>query len=206
MSGRSFKLTIPTWVLTMAAAGCGLVFLFACVSADPSDFVGGGVAALQRTQGDADRAAATTGEAIDARIDGFLALFASFDPETVDEAARDAYAEDAYFNDGFAEIEGRDEIAAYLARTAEATAELEVELEDRVVAGGEVYLRWVMRFTTDGRRSRTIVTPGITHLRFDEQGRIVYHRDYWDASGALAEFVPLVGPVIRSVKKRLESE
>ncbi len=61
-----------------------------------------------------------------------------------------------------------------------------------------------MRFTTAGSRSRTIVAPGITHLRFDGDGRIVYHRDYWDGSGALAEFVPLVGSILRSVRSRLE--
>ena len=68
--------------------------------------------------------------------------------------------------------------------------------------GGEVYVRWVMTFTTE-RRSTTIVAPGISHLRFDADGRILYHRDYWDASGALAELVPLVGPVLRAVRARL---
>jgi hypothetical protein len=38
----------------------------------------------------------------------------------------------------------------------------------------------------------TVLAPGISHLRFDDTGRILYHRYYWDASAALAVFVPPV--------------
>jgi limonene-1,2-epoxide hydrolase len=139
-------------------------------------------------------------------IERFLALFANFDPGAVQKAALETYASTAYFNDGFAEIEGREAIVAYLVETAAASSELIVEIEDRVVVDGEVYLRWVMTFTTTGKRGRTIVTPGITHLRFDTEGRIAYHHDYWDSSGALAEFVPGVGPLLRKIKSRFETE
>ena len=40
-------------------------------------------------------------------------------------------------------------------------------------------------------------------LRFAVDGRIVYHRDYWDASGALASMVPIVGSVLEAVRRRL---
>lgn len=164
--------------------------------------MGDGAAALERTRS----GAVADGAAIEAGIDRFLVVFADFNPAAVAAAARQAYADEAYFNDGFAELEGAETIAAYFERTARSTATIEVEIEDRVVAGSEVYLRWVMRFTTTGRRARTIVAPGMTHLRFDGDGRILYHRDYWDASGALAEFVPLMSPILRSVRSRLEAE
>ena len=164
--------------------------------------MGNGVTALNRT---ADRAAAEPA-AVDAGLGRFMAIFADFTPDSVREAATEAYADDAYFNDGFAELEGSQAVAAYFERTAAATAAIDVEIEDRVAAGNEVYLRWVMTFTTSGRRARTIVAPGMTHLRFDGDGRILYHRDYWDASGALAEFVPFMSSILRSVRSRLESE
>jgi limonene-1,2-epoxide hydrolase len=164
--------------------------------------MGQGGDALERTAA----TAVADPSAIETGIDRFMAVFADFSPEAVRQAAREAYAENAYFNDGFAELEGSEAIAAYFERTAEATATIEVEIEDRVAAGNEAYLRWVMAFTTTGRRSRTIVAPGMTHLRFDADGQVIYHRDYWDSSGALAEFVPLMGSILRSVRSRLESE
>lgn len=164
--------------------------------------MGNGAAALERT---AARAVDASG-AIDTGLDRFMAVFSDFTPDAVRGAAAEAYADDAYFNDGFAELEGSRAVAAYFERTAAATASIDVNIEDRVVAGGEVYLRWVMTFTTSGRRGKTIVAPGMTHLRFDGDGRILYHRDYWDASGALAEFVPLMSPILRAVRNRLEAE
>jgi len=164
--------------------------------------MGNGATALRRT---ADLAVDETG-AIETGLDRFMAVFEDFKPAAVRKAAAEAYAEDAYFNDGFAELEGSQAVAAYFERTAAATAAIDVEIEDRVAAGNEVYLRWVMTFTTSGRRARTIVAPGMTHLRFDGDGRILYHRDYWDASGALAEFVPFMSSILRSVRSRLESE
>ena len=171
-----------------------------CSSTTPRDLVGRGREALAATQSAA--AADLPPEVLDAALERFLTLFETFDPAAVGEAARGLYAERAYFNDGFAELDGHDAIAAYLERTATATRSLQVEVEDVIRHGGEVYVRWVMTFTTE-RRSTTIVAPGISHLRFDADGRILYHRDYWDASGALAEFVPLVGPGLRAVRARL---
>jgi hypothetical protein len=59
-----------------------------------------------------------------------------------------------------------------------------------------------MRFVLHGSDRRT-TAPGISHLRVGRDGRILFHMDYWDASGALAERIPLVGGVMRKVKSRL---
>jgi limonene-1,2-epoxide hydrolase len=191
----------------IAVLGAGMVImllatLWSSCRSGGGDLMGDGAAALERTR----EGAVADGAAIEAGIDRFLTVFADFSPEAVATAARKTYAPDAYFNDGFAELEGAETIAAYFERTARSTATIEVEIEDRVIAGREVYLRWVMDFTTSGRRSRTIVAPGMTHLRFNASGEVLYHRDYWDASGALAEFVPLMSPILRSVRSRLEAE
>jgi hypothetical protein len=178
-----------------------LFSLKGCASGRTIDLVGQGRQALAAS----DRAVARNADGIafdaEARIERFVNLFNQFSPQHVAEAARELYAEDAYFNDGFVELSGQEAIVAYLEESAGLATEVSVEMEDRVISQGEVYVRWVMRFTT---RSRTFVAPGMSHLRFDAEGRIAYHRDYWDASAALAELVPLVAPVLRAVRSRLE--
>jgi hypothetical protein len=42
----------------------------------------------------------------------------------------------------------------------------------------------------------------MTHLRFDRDGRVIYHQDYWDSGSALFEKIPVLGGGIRAVKKR----
>ena len=142
---------------------------------------------------------------VEATLDALLGLFDDFRSAAITAKAARIYHEDAYFNDGFVEVRGAQAIAEYLGRTAEATKTLQISLEDRIVVGDEVYLRWIMRFTTAGRRTVTVVAPGITHLRLDAESRIMYHRDYWDAGTAVAEFVPVAGGILRAVRSRFET-
>jgi hypothetical protein len=40
----------------------------------------------------------------------------------------------------------------------------------------------------------------MTHLKFNREGRIVLHQDYWDSTAGFFEYVPILGPVIRWIK------
>ena len=44
---------------------------------------------------------------------------------------------------------------------------------------------------------------GVSHLRFDADGRVDYHRDYWDAAEELYFRLPLLGGVLRALQRRL---
>ena len=65
-------------------------------------------------------------------------------------------------------------------------------------------LRWKMQ--TQSKvwwKTLTIDSFGMTHLRFNEQGQIVLHQDYWDAAGGFYEHLPLLGSSIRSIRSNL---
>ena len=55
----------------------------------------------------------------------------------------------------------------------------------------------------DGNSWQAIV--GATRLRFDAQGRVAEHRDYWDAAQELYEKLPLIGSVLRAIRRRSRS-
>ena len=42
---------------------------------------------------------------------------------------------------------------------------------------------------------------GATLVRFDTQGRVTLHRDYWDAAEELYEKLPLLGTLMRWLRK-----
>jgi hypothetical protein len=46
---------------------------------------------------------------------------------------------------------------------------------------------------------------GASHLRFADDGRIAYHRDYWDAAEELYMKLPLLGGLMRWLRKRLSA-
>ena len=166
------------------------------------NLVSGGHDALKATEKQAKHAMEKTPEKVTSGIDRFHELFEDFRPSVVSDRSRWLYSPDVYFNDGIAELKGSDAVARYLGRAATATASLSVDVEEMTRTDNGVYIRWIMRVTTKPN-AMTIIAPGISHLRFNEDGRITYHRDYWDASAALSEMVPLAGFILKAIKANL---
>ena len=72
--------------------------------------------------------------------------------------------------------------------------------------GDDCFLTWDFVFSTkgqkDGKGGRPWTIRGASHLRLDAQGLVVFHRDYWDAAEELYEKLPVIGALMRWLKKR----
>lgn len=53
-------------------------------------------------------------------------------------------------------------------------------------------------------RGKAWCIVGSSHLRFGSTGLVIYHRDYWDASEELYEKLPVIGFVLKALKKRAQ--
>jgi hypothetical protein len=62
-------------------------------------------------------------------------------------------------------------------------------------------LTWEFTFRLRGRGAAELVR-GATHLRFAPDGRISYHRDYWDAAEELYAKLPVLGALMRFLQAR----
>jgi len=47
------------------------------------------------------------------------------------------------------------------------------------------------------------VIRGVTHLKFGTDGKVNYHRDYWDAAEELYMKLPVIGRLMRGLRKIL---
>jgi len=43
----------------------------------------------------------------------------------------------------------------------------------------------------------------VTHLRFDDAGRVTHHRDLFDAAEGFYETLPVIGAMLRAIKRRI---
>lgn len=114
------------------------------------------------------------------------------------------YAPHAYFRDPFNEVRGLPEITRIFAQMFEHLDDCRFTFVDTVVDANGAMLTWDMRFRIRRLapgRARSI--HGATHLRFDAAGRVAYHRDYWDAAGELYAQLPVVGPLVRWLGRKL---
>jgi hypothetical protein len=136
-----------------------------------------------------------------------LKLFLSrIDADSVRSQTLAVYAPDAYLNDTLVSRRGATNIQTYFQATVEAAESITANIEDVTrSADGFYYVRWTM----DVRMKKvaageTIRTLGMTLVRFDDQGRVLIHQDYWDSAAGLWDHVPGIGRGIRWIKGRLE--
>ena len=115
-------------------------------------------------------------------------------PAPSDDRWRAAYAADVHFQDPTQEHQG---IEAYLkAQDALLQRCDDVFLTpDAIAIEGEcAFLEWTMGLRIKGIE---FIYPGATRLRFNAQGLIVDHRDYFDFVGPTFGPVPLLGGFVR---------
>lgn len=177
------------FLFILSGAGCGM-------SKQTIDYSEGYARALEYT------AASSGGN--EQAAERFKAFMSSLSVETVEQQADDIYAQDAYLNDNLKEVRGRDEIRSYLKKSAEGVESIRVTFNDTMSSGINWYFRWTMAVRFKSLRDgATVVTSGMTHVRFNDAGLVVLHRDFWDSATGLYEHVPGLGLAIRFVKRRL---
>lgn len=111
------------------------------------------------------------------------------------------YAADAHFKDPFNDVRGVAAIRAIFAHMFRTLREPRFVVLEAVAQQDQCFLTWDFRFTP-GRGDAAMCIHGATHLRFGADGRIAEHRDYWDAAEELYEKLPLIGALMRWLKRR----
>lgn len=112
------------------------------------------------------------------------------------------YAPDARFKDPFNDVVGTAAIARIFEHMFATVAAPRFVVTSRIVQGREAMLGWDFHLRLSGRDT---VIRGVTHLQFDDTGRVVLHRDYWDAAEELYARLPLIGGLMRWLRRRLSS-
>jgi hypothetical protein len=133
--------------------------------------------------------------------------FAGMTPASVREQTAAVYAPQGYLNDTLVGIEGADRIAAYFGHTAERARVLRVDFLERAPVGTDWYVRWRMTVAVDGLNGgQEVITYGVTQFRFDNEGRVLIHKDFWDSGTGLYEHIPVLGSALRRVRGAVEAE
>jgi ketosteroid isomerase-like protein len=118
------------------------------------------------------------------------------------ETLGEIYTADARFKDPFNEVQGVPAIQQVFRHMFLALHEPRFVIRDVVCDGDQCFLSWDFLFRMRRFRSDEQCIRGGTHLRLAADGHISEHRDYWDAAEELYEKLPLVGPLIRWLKRR----
>lgn len=138
------------------------------------------------------------------QLHAFATVFENLDGEMLEQRIKDAYAEDIYFNDTIITLSSREDLIDYLKTTEEKANFVKTTILDIAQSGDDVYVRWLLEMEFDVLgKARLSRSAGMSHLRFDEHGKIVLHQDFWDAAAGIYQHIPVVGGLISWVKRRM---
>ena len=112
------------------------------------------------------------------------------------------YPDDARFKDPFNEVTGVPDIRRVFEHMFASLDGPRFVVHEIILQGPQCFLSWdflfrMRRFDRSEQRIR-----GGSHLQLAPDGRIAMHRDYWDAAEELYEKLPLLGGLMRWLKRR----
>lgn len=125
--------------------------------------------------------------------------FQKLSPETL-ESVGEIYALDAVFIDPFNHLSGLNAVRAVYQHMFDTLEQPRFVVTQTVADESHAFMTWDFIFKT---RAQSMKISGCTQFELDDKGLIVLHRDYWDAAHQVYEKIPLLGGVLRMLRRKL---
>ncbi|MEO8614105.1 MAG: nuclear transport factor 2 family protein [Luteolibacter sp.] len=137
------------------------------------------------------------------RFEGFLKGIGN--AQFIRENTLHVYAADAFLDDTLVVHHGAASIEEYFVKTAGNMTSCEVTIDDVSKSGENYYVRWTMVFAAPAMSGgEPVHSVGISQVRFDREGKVAFHQDFWDSGKNFYAQLPVAGGVIGFIRKRLE--
>lgn len=148
-----------------------------------------------------------TNDVADQSIEEFSAFLSNLGAADSAQRAAQLYAPTLHFSDSLMHTRDRNDVVTHFQGLVDAETQVQVQMLQTLVSGPDVYLVWSMQSQfTPIRKTVTSDSIGITHLRFNQQGQVIMHQDFWDTGQGFYQHVPVLGRVIRSINNRFVPE
>jgi len=137
----------------------------------------------------------------DPAVQRIVAFFEGLSPADLPRMAA-IYTEDALFKDPFNQVAGVAAIQRIFEHMFVSLDGPRFVIRDAIVQGNQCFLSWDFIFRMKRFSREEQVVRGGSHLRLAADGRISEHRDYWDVAEELYEKLPVLGALMRWLKRR----
>ena len=134
------------------------------------------------------------------KLDALVNWYETLTPETIYNLSQ-IYHEDARFRDPFNDVYGHEAIAGIFQHMFKTTKDPLFRITATQQEGNTAWVSWTFDF---GLRGKVLSIDGVTRLGFGDDGRVIDHRDFWDATD-LFEAFPFVGGILRVLKRSLKT-
>jgi len=135
--------------------------------------------------------------------------YAKFYEELTPATKREEYAiffdQNSEFSDPFKSVKGLDPICNIFFNMYE-TLHKPRFIVDEIVCSKEVaYIKWQFYYSRN-KSAPTESFTGVTRVTFTASNKVKSHVDYWDAAQNVYEKIPLLGSVLRYIKRKIHAQ
>ena len=111
--------------------------------------------------------------------------------------------EQIIFEDPFQRVQGIDRLRAIFLHMFDNFHALKFRVLDVSLGqNNNVYMKWIFSATRKGSDTG-FEFEGVSEIIFNEAGKAIAHKDYWDAGAIVYEKIPVLGYVIRKIKAKI---
>ena len=125
---------------------------------------------------------------------------AEMTPATIDPVVA-LCADGVVFHDPFNDTVGKPALRHIFADMFKSTKNPRTTVEAVYGEGQAWMIKW--RFSAGIPVVGDLDVPGVTELTLDPSGLVTRHYDYWDSGPEIYGRLPVIGAIVRAVKKRL---
>ncbi|MFQ3241338.1 MAG: hypothetical protein ACI9JZ_001022 [Lentimonas sp.] len=135
---------------------------------------------------------------------GIKDLFTNYTYENLERNVTQVYAEEVYFRDAFRQFDNPEDMREYMLHGLKPLTAAEFVFNRVIRSGGEFYLDWTMRLdfksTPLGTWEESI---GMSHIRYNTEGQVIFHQDYWDPTDIVYRRIPIAKQLISYTKGKM---
>ncbi len=136
-------------------------------------------------------------------FDQYRAFLEGLTPDQLPELGK-YVTRDVRFSDPFHDIVGVVEMGAVFYRLFDQVDDVAFTVLDHGTDGNSL---WFFRWELIGKLGeKNWKVEGVTHLTFSSDGKVMSHREFWDAASQLYERFPIIGPLLRFCRRRIAGQ
>ncbi|GIT99940.1 hypothetical protein TSL6_04470 [Sulfurovum sp. TSL6] len=112
------------------------------------------------------------------------------------------YDVDVVFKDPFNKVKGIRAVYEIFEHMYQALDKPRFIIKEYIDRGNVVYVKWDFIFTFKGEKNENRF-EGVSRLQINNQGKVISHVDFWDAAEHMYEKMPVIGTILRLIKRKI---
>lgn len=141
-------------------------------------------------------------------MNSYVKQYAHFFESLTKESPLESYElffnEKSTFEDPFQKVQGLDSIYRVFQHMYDTLYEPMFRVTEVVENNAVAYIKWDFNFKLS-QNDEIQSFEGLSRAEFSEDGKIISHTDYWDAAYNVYEKIPLLGSVLRLIKRKIRA-